>query len=547
MKFSHLAYSASITTLALAAWVGPVAAEPAKPAISHEFNVRDFGAKGDGTTFDTEAIQAAINACTQAKGGKVILHGGTFLSRTIHLKSNVTLFIEAGAVLQGTANLEDYAEIKPAYASYTYSHRALIYAENADNVSILGKGAIDLRGKDFPRQVKGKPGQMEWGQSSYGVRLLQCHNLTLRDVTIRNCPMAALRVVGSRKVVIDALQIDNRVRISCDGIEIVSSREVCVSNCRIDSWDDGICLKSASPDVCRNITITNCTVSSLCNAIKLGTESTGGFENITISNCTIEGGVETRGEHAGWRSINGLALMIVDGGTMNQVSVTNLVMRGVRTAIFVHIGNRARLYSPDQPTPGIGVLKNVSISHIRAEVTDAEIGYSITGEPGHPVENVVLDDIQIRAPGGGTLAMAALVIPEKPKAYPESIMYGTLPAYGLYCRHAKGLTLRNLKFELAAADHRPALICDDVEDLELTGLNASNSGSEPLVRLTQVKQALLQACRPQCENFVSVEGQSSTGLALLANDLRGVRVAVTKTGGFSGEVAETGNLAASKP
>ena len=534
----HRFLSASMSGLGLTALAQTAVAQSRPTSENREYNVRAHGAKGDGVAFDTPAIQAAIDACSLAGGGKVVLQGGRFLTRTIHLKSNVTLFIEAGAVLMGTNRLEDYAEIKPSYVSYTYAHRALIYAEKTENVSIEGKGAIDLQGRDFPKQQKGG-GQMEWGQSPFAVRLVECRNLTVRDVTIRNCPMVALRIVAGQNVLVDGVVIDNRVRISCDGIEIVSSREVCVSNCRVNSWDDGICIKSASADPCRNITISNCTVSSLCNAIKFGTESNAGFENIAVSNCVIEGG-----EMDGWRSINGLALEIVDGGVMDQVLVSNLSIRGVRTAIFIRLGNRARLYSQNQPKPGIGVLKNVRISQVLAEVTNPEYCCSITGEPGHPVENVVLENVQVRYPGGGTPEAASRTVPEKPAAYPESIMFGPLPAYGMYCRHARHVTLRNVQFELAKPDARPAIVCDDVEDLDLSGLKAANSGSEPLIRLTQVRRALLQGCQPagDVEAFVSVEGDRSTDVALLGNDLRRVRKQVVAKDGFNGDVASSGNL-----
>ena len=481
----------------------------------------------------TPARRRAADACCCT--------AGTFLTRTIHLKSNVTLFIEAGAVLQGTATLDDYEDIKPTYASYTYSHRSFIYADHADNVSILGKGAIDLRGRDFPPPPrKHDPGSLEWGLSPFCVHLVQCNHLTIRDITIRNCPMAALRVLACDDVVIEGITIDSRVRISCDGIEIVSSQHVRVANCRVNSWDDAVCLKSSSLDFCRNVTITNCSITSLCNAIKFGTESSGGFENITIDNCTIEGALM-----GGSRSITGLALEIVDGGTMNQVVISNITVRAVRTAIFIHLGNRARLYAPDIPKPGIGVLKNVFISNIQAETIDGEHCSSITGEPDHPVENIVLDNIRVRFPGGGTAESAAREIPEKPVQYPESTMFGALPAFGFYCRHAKGVKFRNVQCGLEKADARPALVCDDVDGLEISALETPDCTGDSIIRLRQTRRALVRECRPVAEagSFLHVEGDQTADIVLMSNDLRRVKAAVTKGGGFVGDVAEAGNLA----
>ncbi|MEO6003906.1 MAG: glycoside hydrolase family 28 protein [Opitutus sp.] len=496
------------------------------------FDVRDFGAIGDGVTFDTPALQAAIDACAEAKGGTVLVAGGTFLSRTIYLKSNVNLRIEAGAVLQGSNRLEDYALVYPEYKTYTYSYRALVYAEKADNVSITGKGAIDLQGRDFPPMKKGTPGQMEWGASPFAVRLVQCRNLTVRDVTVRNCPMVGLRIVGCHDVLVDGVVIDNRVRISCDGIEIVSSQQVAVSNCRVFSWDDGICVKSASDDLCKNIAITNCTISSLCNAIKLGTESNGGFENIVISNCTIEGG-----EMDGWRSINGLALEIVDGGRMNQVIVSNLVMRKVRTAIFVHLGDRGRGFLPNAAKPPIGTLKNVTITNVFAEAVDAKIACSISGLPGHPVENIVLENIRLRVPGGGSLAESTRVVPELPQDYPESLMFGALPASGFYCRHATNLTFRNVVVESDQPDERPAFIFDDVAGLEVAGV-AAPAATRLLVQLRNVENGTLHRnfLRQPVHSFVEVSGERSKEILLMGNDLRRSQLPVTFADGAAPSV-----------
>lgn len=288
--------------------------------------------------------------------------------------------------------------------------------------------------------------------------------------------------------------------------------------------------------MCRDITVTNCTISSFCNAIKLGTESNGGFENISITNCTIEGG-----ETNGWKSINGIALMIVDGGIMNRINISNIVMQGVRTALFIHLGNRARPFSPSQPVRNIGVVKNISISNVLADAVDGDFCRSITGLPEAAIEDVVLDNVHVRNPGGRTNALQKAV-PEKPKDYPESIMYGPLPAFALYCRHVKGITLRNLRLTTTEADSRSAIVCDDVDDLTLTGLEASNAGEAALVTLLSVTHALIQACRPRARLFVSVEGARSAEIALLSNDLRRVETAIAQSSEVPGPVAELNNL-----
>lgn len=549
-----------LATICLGLLVSPrvsaadVVVPPAAPFNQVDFYVRSFGAKGDGVNFDTEAIQAAIDAAHAANGGRVILNNGTFLTRTIYLKGNVTLYLEGDAVLLGSTKLSDYDKKTPAYKEYTYSHQTLIYAEKADNVSILGQGAIDLQGKSWPSQKKGG-GSMEWGQSPFALRLTDCRNLTVRDVTIRNCPMAALRISGSNGVLIDSVKIDNRVRISCDGIEVLSSQQVRIANCRVDSWDDGICLKSSSYDQCRNITITNCTISSLCNPLKFGTESTGGFENITVSNCTIECRPGTEGldgpdmaRFMGGKlgGFSGMTLEIVDGGTMDGINISNIVMKKVRTAVFIHLGNRARLFYPEQPVPGIGIIRNIMISNIQAELTDGAIACSITGEPGHLIENVVLDNLRLRFPGGGTKEMAERTIPDLPKDYPESVMYGPLPAYGFYCRYANNLTFRNVILELAQPDSRPAMVCDTVSNLQLDGVTAAApSANSPAVALHQVQNATIQrsVVRDQASVFLRLTGDASAGILLWNNDLRTVGTMFeTANGASASAITSVGNL-----
>ena len=171
----------------------------------------------------------------------------------------------------------------------------------------------------------------------------------------------------------------------------------------------------------------------------------------------------------------------------------------------------------------------------------------ITGLQGHPVENIVLDNIHVTYPGGGTLEEAHRSdVPERESAYPENTAFGVLPAYGLYLRHATGITLRNIKLDLTSVDMRSALICDDVQDLDLSGFRAPVFGSEPLIRLRGTRGALIQSCRPvgKVRNFLSVEDAQCAGIAMMTNDFRDVETTTITSGGFDGRIHEAGNLSA---
>jgi polygalacturonase len=275
--------------------------------------------------------------------------------------------------------------------------------------------------------------------------------------------------LACQRVTIRGITVDNRVTYNDDGIDLDGCRDAVVSDCKIDSDDDGICLKSTCQRPCENITITNCVVSSHCNAIKMGTESNGGFRNITISNCTCASPTSTV-IYGAQRGLGGVALELVDGGTLENVAVSNIMIDGVATPIFLRLGNRARPIDQDMPKPGAGTFRNVVLSNIVATHA-ARTGCSITGVPGHSVENVQLSNIQITFDGGGTRPESAVQVPEREGRYPEGSMFGTLPAYGFYCRHAAGLKLRDVRLRTERPDLRPAVVCDDVQGMVLDGLD----------------------------------------------------------------------------
>ncbi|MBB5287243.1 polygalacturonase [Rhabdobacter roseus] len=512
------------------------------------WDVYQLGAKGDGKTMDTQAIQSAIDQCHQAGGGKVYLHNGTFLSGTIYLKSNVTLYVEAGATLLGSANVDDYPIIPSKYPSYTgelVTNKMLIYAEDARAISIQGRGTIDGRGDDFDGpylspSFSGRPRI---------IHFRNCENVQVRDVTLYNSGSWVQSYQSCKNMLIDGITVDSRENKdiekpryatvrgrNTDGLDLVDCERVRISNCFINSGDDAICLKSFSPgEACRDITITNCIVSSNASGIKIGTETSGAFEDITIQNCVV---YDTR--------VDAISIMTVDGARVERINVSNITVRNIKgAAIFIRLGARNRPYRKDAKI-NAPILRDVRVDNVQGTRIGG-FGCSVTGLPGMKVENVVLSRINLEFTGGNfpldvdkstvastsaPLTQAAILqeinreVPENVKAYPRGEMFGRLPAYGFYIRHVKNITLDQVQLRFAQDDHRPALICDDVEGLELSGLQAQGTSATPaLLRLVNVQNAVISGSRPIFEVplFLSVQGKESKGIVLQNNVLKNAK------------------------
>jgi len=482
-------------------------------AIPASFNIVNYGAKGDGSTLNTKSIQSAIDACANEGGGIVYFPAGKYLSGTLFLKSYITLYLDVGAVLVGSKNLDDYPVTISKVRSYTddYTDKSLLYGEGLEHIAIVGQGTMDGNGGSFP---KGFPYKIR----PYMMRIINCKKVQVKDVTIINSPMWVQHYLACEDVNIDGISVNSRVNWNNDGIDIDGCNNVRISNCHIISGDDAICLKSTLDKPCNNVTITNCVLSSTCNAFKMGTETNGGFQNITLSNCTI---YDT--------PLAGIALELVDGGTLDQVSISNVTMNNVGAAIFIRLGNRARPFNEKMAKPGMGKLSNVIISNVLA-TNVGNTGCSITGLPGYPVKNISLDNIHITFQGGGTQELVNREIPEVPEDYPEYSMFGKLPAYGFYCRHAENLTFNNVELDFTEPDVRPAIVCDDITGLELYKIKAILTGDEPLVQCKDVKNMFVQSCiAPQgIETFLHVGGTKSGHITLLGNDLSGAKNAITK-------------------
>ena len=485
------------------------------------FDPRRFGAKADGQTLCTEAIQKAIDTAAATGGGTVVLAGGQFLSGTIYLRSHVTLHIEAGATLLGSTNINHYPHNIPAIRSYTdrYVSQSLIAGENLERIGVTGHGLIDGQGESF-KKINRKATD-EDGNRPYLIRLANCRDVLVEGVTLQHSAMWMEHYLGCERVTIRGIHVWNFGNANNDGLDLDGCKDCTVSQCVFESDDDGITLKSTFERPCESITISDCIARSHCNAIKMGTESNGGFKNITIANCVVTSPLHTNTTYGRPRGISGISLELVDGGQLEHVAIANIAIQGVEVPLFLRLGDRARPFKKDMPPIPVGSFRDVTINNIVATGA-GKTGCSITGLTNAPIENISLSNIQVQFEGGGDRKWANGKVNEKPKGYPEALMFGNLPAYGFYCRHVKGLRFSNIQLCATDADLRHAMVFDDVENLAVDSLDAAFwPGGAPLFSLLQVREALIRGCQPQAKDgtFLKLAGDRSRNIALIGNDL----------------------------
>ncbi|MBI5008174.1 MAG: hypothetical protein HZB98_00635 [Bacteroidia bacterium] len=451
----------------------------------------------------------------------------------MYLKSHVNLYFEAGSVLEGSKNLKDYPVTISKVRSYTdnYTNKSLIYAEDEENISITGTGLIDGNGASFYVKLTDNDEGLRkeddfyfYKTRPYLIRMINCRRIILRDISIINSPMWVQHYLRCEDLTIDGIKVNSRVNYNNDGIDIDGCQRVRISNCDIISGDDAIVLKSTLDVPCKDIVITNCILSSDCNAFKLGTETNGGFQNIVFSNSTIYN-----------TKLAGITLQIVDGGTLERVSVTNITMTDVATAVFIRLGNRARPYNDTLPIPGMGRLSDIIIDNIIGTGI-GKTGCSIVGIPGYMAERITLSNINLAFEGGGTEENAKSEVPEHPSEYPEHGMHGILPAYGFYCRHVKDLNFSNVILRFENEDFRSAFVFDDAENIHLSGIKASTLASAPVMQFSKVNNALVQSCisNKGTGTFLHLNGMENLHISLTGNDLSYSKIPVS--GGNSSSV-----------
>jgi len=453
-----------------------------------DYNASIFGIKSNGTTLNTTSIQKAIDFIHDNGGGRLVFFVGRYVTGSIYLKSNVTIHLEEGAILVGSLNPFDYNR----HDYWT----SMIFAYDQENIRITGKGVIDGRGYQVANNIlamihKGiiEDNDHRYDRPNAGIRpqniyFKGCKNVKIQGIILKDPASWNQQYDQCKNLLIEGITVDSKSYWNNDGIDIVDCDSVIVQNCYIDAADDGICLKSHSPDfICQNVLIYNNKVRTSANGIKFGTASQGGFKNIKIINNTV---FDT------YRSA--ITFAAVDGGICENIVVDSLRSLNTGNVIFLRIGERR--------SGKKGKMNNISISNVYAEVPlkkpDAGYNYegpvedlprnispaSIVGMPDATINNISLKNIEIHYPGGGNPNYAKVgldeldKVPELPANYPEFSMFKELPAWGFYIRHAKGITFENVKLICEKEDYRTAIVLDDVQGATFKSMKIREPGKK---------------------------------------------------------------------
>ncbi len=472
-----------------------------------------FGAVADGETNNAKVIQKAIDQVSATGGGRVIVPPGNFMTGTIFLKSGVDLHLELGARLLGSTNINDYFNDKG---------RALIMAKDQKNIALSGKGIVDGQGQELMVDVfkKLRSGEIKEKDSMWMykrpeirakiVLFTKCNDIKINDITLKNSSNWVQDYVGCNNLVINGMTVQSTAYWNNDGLDITDSKNVKIIHCNINSTDDGICLKTDDPNGgCENVYIDSCKIRSSANGLKFGTSSAGGFRNIKVRNLYI---------YDTYRSA--IAIECVDGGGAENIDIQNIVAVNTGNAIFIRRGHRntdarnvttkgiyianvkveVSFLKPDQGYPIEGPPDHLHPGYDKMPVRPSSfhiyghpylpynlIPSSIVGIPGYPVQDVTLENIEISFGGHGSKDIANIPltsitsIPENEAGYPDFSMWGELPAWGFYVRHADGIKMKNVIIKYLADDFRPAFVFDDAKSIDLTDVNITTAKEMPVV------------------------------------------------------------------
>ena len=485
-----------------------------------------YGAVADGRTINTQFIQKAIDDVAASGGGRVVVPPGNFMTGTLFLKSGVDLHVSLGAALLGSHVTDDYQKL--------YGRAALILANAQHHIAVSGEGIIDGQGQELMLDIfkKLRSGQIKHDSSwlfkrpSEGGRAMilhfrGCTDVSVTGITLKNASNWVQDYRECDGVLISKITVQSTAYWNNDGIDVTDSKNVRITHCFINAADDALCLKSENPEsFCENIFVDSCTLRSSASGLKFGTASRGGFRNIKIRNLTI---------YDTYRSA--IALESVDGGFLENIDIRNVVAVNTGNAIFIRRGRR-------NTTGAVGTLKGIYIANVKVQVPflKPDQGYplegppdhlrpgidktpkrpssfhiyghpflpynlipsSIVGLPGYPVEDVTLENIEISYGGGGSKDVAHIPlhtvtsIPENEANYPEFSMFGELPSWGFYIRHARGIKMKNVKLSFVDDDFRPAMVLDDVSNIDLTGVQIPTATEMPMILLNNTSDVTIK-------------------------------------------------------
>jgi len=521
---------------ALASAAGKDKTPAAAPIV---FNVRQFGAVGDGKTLDTDAVNRAIAAAAAAGGGTVLFPAGVYLCFSIHLQNYVHLYLDAGATILAAESPKpgettgynggtyDAAEPNTAWDAYqdyghNHWHNSLIWAEDMHDFSITGPGLIYGKGLSFgagpgrgqqaglrgfgmerpagappPPATPPNPARMARGDypmyqaeqpgvGNKAIALKNCRNVLLRDFSILKGGHFALLLTGVDNLTIDNLTIDT----DRDGMDIDCCQNVRVSNCTVNSpWDDGICPKSSYAlgynRPTRNVTIANCFVTG---CYQLGTVLDGTWKKFpagarAYGTGRIKCGTESNGGFINititgcvFEGCQGYALETVDGALLEDIAITNTTMRDIISPpLFMRLG--ARLRGPKDTTK-VGTLKRVVVSNLVCHNAPMRVTSILSGIPGYAIEDVKLSNIYIENLGGAAADAAAIKVPEKEDSYPEPGMFGQMPSLGFFLRHIRNVEMSHVELATLTPDARPAFYLEDVSRADFFAVTAPHPTSQ---------------------------------------------------------------------
>ncbi|MGH9599903.1 MAG: glycoside hydrolase family 28 protein [Terracidiphilus sp.] len=490
------------------------------------YNIRDYGAKGDGTTIDTAGLQAAIDACAKDGGGTVLVPAGTFVIGTTELKSNVTLHIAADGTLLGSADGKQYHAVDaiPLRGDTTLrdGNWAMLFAVKQKNIRVEGPGTMNGQGAQFrsPRHGAMAPSGLHGNQRPYFVLVYQCEDVTVRNINLIDCAFHCIRPIESQRLHMEGIYIHSRVNSNNDGFHFISCEYATVNNCVILCGDDACAMFGS----CRNITITNSFFSTRWSVFRFGGGHAG---NIAVSNCVLS-------------VVDGCPFKFQGdpGSRFENISFSDIVLDQVTGPISISVGARQSRYAGGQEFPPV-VVRDISFSHIHGTVTTnpaetlPESTLHVGSRPGEAhsaivlnsvgdstIENISFDDVHITFGGGGTAEEGARR--DVPQVFGEYFELGPIPAYGLYARNVHGITLSNVRFETATPDLRPAVVFDHVEDAVINGFSVEgNTGAESVMRFTGAKQTLITAARVLTASspFIELDGTENEGVIVDGGDL----------------------------